>query len=160
MDFLQQGFTGTLTNQPVIYGEMGTEPGRAQPRCGTGFCILNKPVKGKQRLLFVLEDVPEQQGLFAWLGKLGLRRELGSGEKNKNKINVLGQEGPAANPICPAGQGVVPRATLLLQGGGKLCLSPKRHEGMMETLRDTQSVGWDSNPGVDGRGELRFGQSW
>lgn len=89
--FLQQGFTNTLISQPMIYEEMGTGPSWAQSHCGTGFCILNKPVKEKQRLIFVLEDIPEQ-GLFAWLWKVWLRRNLGRGAAKSQCFGAGGRQ--------------------------------------------------------------------
>jgi len=43
--------------------------------CGTGFYILNKLFKEKQRLIFALESIPAQ-GLFALLWQLWLKRNL------------------------------------------------------------------------------------
>lgn len=101
---------------------MGTGPSWAQPHRGTGFYILNKPVREKH-LLFALEAIPGQ-GLFACLWKLCLRSTLGRGEAKKSMF--WGRREPADTSMCPAGQDMVPWATLLLQGWGEVVSVPKR----------------------------------
>lgn len=82
-----------LSSHPMIYEEMGTEPSWAQSRCGTGFYILNKPVKEKQCLIFVLEDVPEQAKSVC----LAVETVAEAGKGRGKKINVLGQEGASCH---------------------------------------------------------------
>lgn len=64
----------------------------------------------------MLEDIPAR-GLFAWLWKLWLRKNLGRGAAKKSMF--WGRREAADTSICPAGQAVVTWATVLLQGWGE-----------------------------------------
>lgn len=105
----------------------GARPGPAP--LWNWFLYLKQTSQRKAESPLCVGRCPRAARSVCLAGETGAEEGVGkrSGKKKiNNKINVLGQEGPAATPICPAGQGVVPWDTLLLQGGGKLCLSPKR----------------------------------